>query len=138
MDEQQISINDLKEKVNERRSIIQAAQRGNGHFYQPALGITINRFTINEVLLLGEAARTAELKVKEQHEKDAETIEIDHVLRRAQELMKGLGISAEDAIQFVQSERGKVGKTIDQKNINIAPETLDTIRKALSSLRLFK
>jgi hypothetical protein len=48
----------------------------------------------------------------ERREKKAETIELKHVTDRAKQLKDDVGLSPEDAVEVVQTERGKVVKQI--------------------------
>jgi hypothetical protein len=48
----------------------------------------------------------------ETREREAEKIELQHVRDRAQEIRDGVGLSPKDAIEVVQTERGKVVKQI--------------------------
>jgi hypothetical protein len=118
---------ELEEDVEERRKIIQKVREGNGFFYKKALGITINRFTINEIVLRGKTAEAVDSAVQERYEEKADETEIRNVLRRAQELIEGINISPEQALEVVQTERRKVIKSIQENKFNISPETRQMI-----------
>lgn len=102
----------LEEAVGERRKTVKEVQEGNGAFQKKSLGITINRFTISHIEVRGKVAKAAEQAAKELHEMAAEKIEIAHVLARAKSIQEGLGVSPEQALEVVQSERGKVPKEV--------------------------
>ena len=123
----------LKEQVDQRRDIVHRARQGNGFFKKKDLGIIINRFTINSIKPTGEIANAAEKKVKEAHERDAEELEIRHVKDMVKELMKDLGISQEQALEILQTERGKVSKNISEGKLNISPETRELISSVFAS-----
>ncbi|MGB9743182.1 MAG: SPFH domain-containing protein [Minisyncoccales bacterium] len=122
----------LQKQVEERQAIIQKIKQGDGLLYKRALGITINRFTINEIQLRGKVAEAVEAAVREKYEQEADTIEIMNVLARVNELMKNLKISPEQALEIVQTERGKVDKKIQEGKLNISPETRQMIENLLA------
>lgn len=132
--------NKLQKQVAERREIIKKVRQGNGVFHKKSLGITINRFTINDIILKGKLAEAAELEVKEKHERNAEIVEIKHILQRVLELRKSLDISAEQALEIVQTERKKITKTISESKLNISPETRAMFEKIVPEIfdKLFK
>lgn len=78
------------------------------------IGAVIYQINIPAIPLQGETARAAQLLTKEQLERDAETVELDHVRKRIMELMepspKGPGFTAEQALEAIQVERGKVNQ----------------------------
>jgi regulator of protease activity HflC (stomatin/prohibitin superfamily) len=124
----------LKEQVERRLMVIKKIRRGNGAFYMPSLGITINRFTIDEIALSGQTKEAVESRAREAYEREADEIEIRNVLQRTRELMQDLGISAEQALEIVQTERGKVVKSIKEGKINISPETRETLERIFPEL----
>ena len=124
----------LEGQVNKRKELVHQARQGNGFFKKNDLGIIINRFTINEIRLTGEVAEAAENIAKEAHERDAEEIEIKHIQNMIKELMKELEISQEQALEILQTERGKVSKKISEWKLNISPETRELISNIVASL----
>ncbi len=120
---------ELQDRVGQRREIIQKLRQGDGYFYKKSLGITLNRFTINTVRPHGKTAAAADAIVTEIYEQQADETEIKNVLARIKELMDSLGISAEQALEVVQTERGKVVKSIQEGKFNISPETRAMIEK---------
>ena len=78
---------------------------------------------------LGKFAEAADLEVKEEMERKAETLEIQHVADTIDRLKKQLGISNEIALEILQTERGKVVKNISENKWNISPETRAMIEK---------
>lgn len=103
----------LKRQISERRERIKEIREGRGEFANESLGITILRFTVNEVKLIGAVADAAEKKEKENRERDAEKVEIKNVSERAAELMAAHpSLTSAQAFEIVQTERGKIAKTI--------------------------
>lgn len=129
----------LESAVEIRRQLISQVHRGNGNFLLKQLGISINRLNIGEIELSGELARVAELEVKEEREKAAETAEILHLVERISYLIKekdagGLGMTIEEAKEFLQTERGKVVKTISETKLTVSPETREMLTKIFPEL----
>jgi len=103
----------LMRQISERRERIKEIREGRGTFPNESLGITILRFTVNEVKLIGAVADAAEKKEKENRERDAEKVEIKNVSERAAELMAAHpSLTSAQAFEIVQTERGKIAKTI--------------------------
>jgi len=125
---------ELQKQVEERRKAIQQVRQGNGYFVKKSLGITINRFTINEIYLLGKAAEAVEKAVQEKYETEADETEIKNVLRRIKDLQKELNISVEQALEIVQTERNKVIKSIHEGKLNVSPETRSMFQDILRQL----
>ena len=99
---------------------------GNGSLVSQALGIVINRVNIGEMKLLGALAEAAEKAAKEERERVAETIELQHIAARVIEL-KAQGFSNEEAMRIIQTERGKVTQQINESRLNVSPETRDML-----------
>lgn len=97
----------------------------------PNLGIALNRLNVGEIEPTGEVAKAAEKAAKERSEREAEVVELEHINDRVIELMKplpdGPGLTAEQAIELIQTERKKVVKTINRKDYGLAPDTLNAI-----------
>ena len=105
----------IYDAVEKRRDDVRNIREGKGEFGEESLGITIIRFTINEVKVEGEVAKAAELEEKERREKQADTVEIDNFSQRATSLMKAHpGLSSEQALDVTQVILGKVSKKIVQ------------------------
>jgi len=100
-----------KNKGRDLTFIINSLRLGNGDARIQSLGIVMNRFNVGEIELKGELAKAAERTAVETRQMEAEKTEIRNVRDRARELQE-LGLSAEDAIEVVQTERGKVKKEI--------------------------
>ena len=92
---------------------IEKIRKGNGVAEIPGLGIVLHRFNIGTIWLKGRLAEQAELEAVEKRERDAEKVELTHVKERAKE-MQELGLTPKDAVEIIQTERGKVAKTITE------------------------
>lgn len=128
----------LMTALEERLKQIARARQGNGDFKLPQLGIVINRLNIGEIKPVGELAKAAELEVKEACEREAETTELNHVRQRLIELMaqppNGPGFKAEQALEVIQTERGKVAKTVAETKLNVSAETMAAIERIIQGL----
>lgn len=103
----------LKEQVDQRKKDIRKIRSGKGDFRYRSLGITIVRFTVNEVKVMGRVAKAAEMEEKKRRERDADKIRIDNISERAKKLMVDHpDLTLKQAFELVQVERGKVTKTI--------------------------
>lgn len=114
--------------------IIQELRRGNGVEKIPSLGIVLNRFNVGRVRPLGKLAEAAEKIAIEERERDSEIVELRHVKDRAKEIRDELEISGKDALEVVQTERGKVKKEI--KEFKGFAEIADAAARGLE--RVFK
>lgn len=103
----------LKQQIEQRRRDVKKIREGKGDFGDDGLGITIVRFSVNEVKVEGKVADSAELEEKERREREADRMEIDNVSDRAKKLKADHpDLTSQQAFELVQTERGKVGKTI--------------------------
>ncbi len=107
-------INEKWETEQGRDAAIRELGQGSASFGNSALGITVNRLSINNILVVGEVARAAEKAEKERLEREADKIEIQSILERARELCGEniSNISPEEAYKIIQTERGKASRTI--------------------------
>jgi hypothetical protein len=119
----------IKNAVEKRRKIINDIRNGNGKQPIPHLGIELNRLNIGEIKATGKYGESLELKAKEDRERKAEVLEIQHVSDTIQRLKRQLGVSNEQALEILQTERGKVTKNISESKWNISPETRAMIEK---------
>lgn len=123
----------IKVAIKKRREDIQAASAGNGKFCIPQFGTKINRLNIGEIKILGELGKAAEFAAREEREREAETIELRHIAKRARAL-KALGMSNEQAIELIQTERGKVIKKISEGKLNISEETRQMFERLIPGM----
>lgn len=105
---------------------IQRIKTGNGVQSIPQLGITLNRLNITEIRPIGELARTAERLVKEQQEIKG----VNYVAEQVQEIMSKVGCTYTQAIELLQTERGKVSKKIQE----IKGSVSDDVIKAMAQI----
>lgn len=117
------------EALKDRRETIAKIRQSNGTIEIPSLGIILNRLNVGKIRTLGKYAEAADLEVKERKEREAETLELQHVADTIQRLTAQLGISNEQALEILQTERGKVTKSISESKWNISPETRAMIEK---------
>jgi regulator of protease activity HflC (stomatin/prohibitin superfamily) len=103
----------IKAAIKQRREDVRAIREGKAIFGDVSLGITIIRFTVNDLKVLGAVAEAAEKEEKENRERAAETVEINNVADRAKDLKTALpGLSSQEALEIVQTERGKISKKV--------------------------
>ncbi|MEK9180019.1 MAG: SPFH domain-containing protein [Patescibacteria group bacterium] len=120
----------VRTAVNERRAAVLKARQGTASFAFEQFGITLNRLSVGEIKTLGKVAEIAEnVEVERQHRK-AETVELDHVRKRANELMSpvaegGLGLTKQEAMETIFVERGKVEKKVNETKFSADPTTLE-------------
>lgn len=109
---------------------ITAIRRGNGVAQVKSLGIILNRLNIGSIWIKGEMAKQAERPAIEIRQREAEATELAHV--RGQ--MRGFqdqGLSAKDAVEVVQTERGKVRKDIREYKLGGLEEIAREVIRAL-------
>jgi len=113
---------ELKRRIEHRKTDVRKLREGKGDFGDESLGITILRFSVNEVRVEGEVAKAAEQEEKERRERAADTMEIDNISDRAKKLLADHpGLTSEQAFKLVQVERGKATRTtIDVTGANTA------------------
>jgi len=103
----------LREQIERRKEIIHQIREGRANFGDTSLGITIIRFTVNKIKVVGEVAKAAELEEKEKRERAADAKEIQNIAERVADLRrKHPDLSVEDALKIIQVERGKATRTI--------------------------
>jgi hypothetical protein len=127
-------LDNLKNAVKERQEIVAKIKRGNGNFVNTNLGITINRFTINNVVLKGRVAEAVESRVREKEEREAEKTEMSGVIARIQELNREGKVPKDLAAEMVQTERGKVVKSINETKFSFSPELIKLVKGIFESI----
>ena len=126
----------LEGRVNSRRREIEALRMGSRKFTRPDLGIAIWRINVGEILLSPELAQAAERKAIEEREKEAEQIEREHYADMIINLRERLGITTEQAIELIQTERGKVTKALSESKWSISPETREMFSEIIPDVLL--
>lgn len=114
--------------LDELREIARDLRRGNGSVKIEKLGIILNRLNITKIKPKGELATAAQLEAKEIRERKAEIIELNHVSARIQEFT-AIGFSREQALEIIQTERGKVKKDIKEIKGNLSQETREMVER---------
>ena len=113
---------------DEINKIVLELRRGNGKLQLETLGVILNRVNVTSIKPKGKLAEAAQKEAIEKREKKAETVELNHLAERI-EVLKKLGFSNEQALEIVQTERGKISKTISESKWNVSPETRAMIEK---------
>ena len=121
---------ELEEAVKKRRDEIVVLRVGAAKILIQNLGIVIERLNVADIEVLGEVAKRADAQAKEQEDRDAEELELGFVRERIEDLMKPpFKYSPEQALEVVQTERGKVEKQIAETKVNISAETRGMIER---------
>ncbi len=97
----------------------------------PQLGIVLNSINIREIYPKGLVVNTSEKVRKEYIEREGEKVEIVHVADLVMELKRTLNISDAQALDIVQTERGKVERKIKDLRLGISPEIEADVLKIL-------
>lgn len=109
-------------------------RRGNGKLRIKSVGIVLSRVNITNVQPKGDLAKSAEKQAKEDSDRKGDEVEIKNVKNLAKILIDELKISPEQALEIVQTERGKVKKDISEKKFNLPPEILAAALKIIGNL----
>jgi hypothetical protein len=129
-DENEEDTSYIRKQVDNRKGEIDNVRRGNGVKHIKHLGIILNRLNLGEFKVKGDLAKAAELRAKEKREMVAEKFELQHISNRIKELISPpFNYSPEQALEIVQTERGKVPKTISESKWNVSAETRAMIEK---------
>lgn len=103
----------LEEQVKKRREEVDALRSAKGNFIDESLGITILGFSVNEIQVEGKVAIAAENEEEERRQRAADQVEIENISERVKNLRNDHpDLTADEAFQIVQTERGKVKKQI--------------------------
>ena len=121
-------ISELEKSVKKRRDQIEDLRNREGKIVIGDLGIQLEGLNMEDVDVLGEVAKKAESEAKEKQERLAEMRETETVLELIDRYMAApYNFSKEKALEAVQTERGKVPKTIHEHKLNISSESSDLI-----------
>lgn len=104
----------------------------NGFLRMIDFGVRIHGVEIGEIESTGDLAEAAGQKAKERRDRMAEEIELEHI-RKQVGLLEDVGFTTESATELIQTERKKVTKVIDQKQLSIPAETRGIIEDILVS-----
>lgn len=97
----------------------------------PLLGITLNRLNIRTLQTSGVVAQTSEKIARVKKEIGAGSPEIRYLEEAIRSLKESTGVTNEQAIELLQTERGKVEKKIQELKIGVSPATLDTVMRVI-------
>lgn len=97
-------------------------------------GMNVISFLIGEISLPEDVHKDYERLRREERQRKAERLELDHIRDRLNELI-AMGYTRERAQEIVQTERGKVKKEIRENQISVSPETGQVIERIASLFR---
>ena len=126
---------ELKTVIEKRRNIIDDIRAGLGKVEIEDLGIILQRLNIGDINVLGDVATAAEKEAREKQERESEGFELSFVLEQIRKCMNPpFNYSPEKALEIVQTERGKVPKSIQETVLSISAETRATLERTLSDI----
>lgn len=106
----------------------------------PSLGILVKRLNVTKIRPTSKLAEAAETLAIERRQKMAEHVEQENVrdliIGNIEEVKERTGqtVSFEQASEIVQTERGKITKTVAKKTLAIDPETREFFKAAISPI----
>jgi len=121
--------------ANELEQLTGAIEKGHTVQAIPSLGINLDQLNIGEIILKGKVGVAAELLAKEQRERVAEQLEFTHIQEIVAQLKEALNVSTDQAIEIVQTERGKVVKKITEFKGSVSEDIIKTVENILDALR---
>lgn len=126
------AIQDLKVAVEGRRKDIEALRTGAGKVVLRDLGVMLERMNLGDIDVLGGVGEQAEGEAREEQERQKEEKELEFVRKRMKELMRPpFNFTNAQARDIVQTERGKVVRTIDDKQISLDATTAQIVATVL-------
>jgi regulator of protease activity HflC (stomatin/prohibitin superfamily) len=125
----------LKEAITKRKKELINLKTGIGQIKLEDLGIILERLNIGDINVDTEIEKRARLRVQEELEREAEKIEISHVKNRMQELISEFKITPAEALEIVQTEKGKIKKEIKEQKINISPQVLEGLNEIIKTFK---
>lgn len=129
----QEAIEELEKAVYGRRKDIEALRTGGGKVVLHDLGVILERLNLGDIDVLGEVGKHAEGEAKEEQERQTEELELKFVRERIAELLlPPFNYSPAKALDIVQTERGKVVRTIDDKQITFDATTAKIVARIFS------
>jgi hypothetical protein len=115
----------------QQETMIRRLRFGDGVQPIPQIGITLNRLNIGEIKPKGELAHAAERMVTKLEQIKGVKVELDYVVKTANEITKVLGCSAQEAIELLQIERGKVPKRINEMRLSVSDEMVKMVEQII-------
>lgn len=128
------SSEDREKLKKEKADLLKSLRVGNGTLEVPSLGIIINRLNVKNVQPKGKLVEAAEKLAIERREMQAEAVELKHIRDEVAKLNKDLSLSAEQSLELIQTERGKVVKTVNETKFSVAQESREAIKDVVVSL----
>ncbi len=132
------AMQNLRDKVMQRRNEIASVRQGRGNFEKPEWGIEIRLLNIGQVEPLGELAKAMEMETKEKRDKATEKMANTNFLERLSELTApAVGFSREQAAEIIQTviiADSKVKKEINEWKFNLSPDTRELVEKIGASI----
>jgi hypothetical protein len=129
------AVRNLETAVEARRGEIDALRTGAGRVILRDLGVRLERLNIGDIDVLGKVAEQAENQAKEEQERQAEVLELQHFIERVQALMAnpptGPGLTREQAIEQVQMSLGQLKKEARAQSIALDPATATLVAAIL-------
>jgi regulator of protease activity HflC (stomatin/prohibitin superfamily) len=123
----------LSESVKELREVVEELSQGKGNHSISSLGIIIHRLNLSEISPAGNTKEAADEQAKEELQKRGEQLELNHIKDMVDMLTKNIeGLTSEQALELIQTERGKISKNIDEKKINLSSETVNSVKMLLN------
>lgn len=84
-------------------------------------GVDVIAVLLGELILPKEVQADYEKRRREVLQQEAETIELRHIATRVDALIEGDRMSRDQALELIQSERGKAGKSTQQFRLDLTP-----------------
>ena len=97
-------------------------------------GVDVVTFLMGEISLPKEVHEDYEKLRREERQRRAEKLELDHVRERLNELI-AMGYTRERAQEIVQTERGKIKKEVRENQISVSSETGQVIERIAGLFR---
>lgn len=126
------AIEKLEKAVEQRRKAIEDLRTGSGTIVLQDLGFMLERLNLGDIDVLGDVGKQAEGEAKEEQERQKDALELKFVRERIEELMlPPFNYTNAQARDIVQTERGKVVRAIDDKQISLDATTAQIVATVL-------
>lgn len=126
----------LEDRVEERRGVIAKVLRGEG-LSKPSLGVIICRLGLGDIKPPADIEKAASLETVEKKKMAAESVQLDVMNKRVEDLIK-LGLSPTEARDTFHVERGKVKReikqTVEDNRFSVSPETIKVIGEVVGPI----
>ena len=119
--------------------IVSELRKGNGTLALETLGVILNRVNVTKIQPEAKLAAAAQKEAIEERERAAEEVELRHVRARLAELMApppvGPEYSKEQALEIIQTERGKVTKGVTEHKFSVSPDVQEMVKGVAAILK---